>query len=415
MRNHIWMGLGLVAGLALGLLASATGNPVLHAIAEGVRPIGALFLRLLQMVVIPLVATALFVGVAGLGDVRRLGRLGGRALGFFWGTTLVAIGLGFAVAALILPLAEVSPESRARLAALAADTAGAVPRTAAPTSGARFLVELVPANPVRAAAEGQLLPLIVFVSIFAVATAALPPAKREPLLEAGDAVTRALIRVVHWVLYLAAPGIFALVAPAVAEFGWDLVRAMLIYVLAVAVGLGVLVGAIYLPVVRALGRRPLPQFLRASVAPVLMGFSTTSSLAALPAMFDAAERDLKVNSTVASFVLPLGASVNRAGSALFQAVALLFVAGLFGTPIGAGELVQAWAAVFLASLTVAAVPSASVLSLIPAFTAMGLPMTGIPLLLGLDRIPDMFRTATNVAGDVAGAVVLDDVEGSAAG
>ena len=410
MRNHIWMALGLAAGLALGLLASATGAPLLHALAAGVGPVGTLFLRLLQMVVIPLVAAALFTGVAGLGDVRRLGRLGAGALGFFWATTLVAIAIGFAVAALILPLADVSPVHHAQLRALAGDSLTVGAATVAPPGGARFLIELVPPNPLRAAVEGQLLPLIVFVSICAVAAASLPAAKREPLLELADAATRALIRIVHWVLLLAPFGIFALVAPAVAQFGWDLVRAMLVYVLAVVAGVTLLVAAVYLPLVRLLGRRPAPLFLRAALPPVLMGFSTTSSLASLPAMFDAAERDLAVRPAVAGFVLPLGASVNRAGSALFQAVALLFVARLFGTPIGGGTLVQAAAAVFLASLTVAAVPSGSVVSLIPAFTAMGLPLAGISLLLGLDRLPDMFRTATNVAGDVAGAVVLDAVE-----
>lgn len=407
MRNHVWMAAGLVAGLALGLVASATGAPVLHAVADGVRPIGRLFLNLLQMVVIPLVAAALFTGVAGLGDVRRLGRLGSRTLGFFWATTLAAIALGFAVAGIILPLIALSPEHQAQLRALGEDGAAAAPAAA---GGLRFLVDLVPANPVRAAVDGQLLPLIVFVTIFAAAAASLPAARRAPLIDLADAVTRALIRVVHWVLLLAPFGIFALVAPAIAQFGWDLVRAMLVYVLAVATGMVLLVAGVYLPAVRLVGRRPLPLFLRASLAPVLMGFSTTSSLAALPAMFQAAERDLHVDRGVAGFVLPLGASINRAGSALFQAVALLFVARLFGMPIGAGGLLQAGAAVFLASLTVAAVPGGSVVSLIPAFAALGLPVTGIPLLLGLDRIPDMFRTATNVAGDVVGAVILDAIE-----
>ena len=407
MRNHIWMAVGLLAGLVVGLAASATGSPALHALADGARPLGRLFLNLLQMVVIPLVAAALFLGVAGFGDARRLGRLGARTLGFFWGTTLAAIGLGFAVAALILPLAAIPPEHQARLRALGAESSAAAP---APTGGLRFLIELVPSNPVKAAVDGQLLPLIVFVTILAVATTALTPRHRDALVELADAVVHALIRVVHWVLLLAPFGIFALVAPAVARFGWDLVRAMLVFVLAVAAGVSLLVAGVYVPVARLLGRRPVRQLLRAGVAPVLMGFSTTSSLAALPAMFQAAERDLGVDRGVAGFVLPLGAAINRAGSALFQAVALLFVARLFGTPIGAGGLLQAAAAVFLASLTIAAVPGASVVSLIPAFAALGLPAAGIPLLLGLDRIPDMFRTATNVAGDVAGAVILDTLE-----
>jgi Na+/H+-dicarboxylate symporter len=402
------MAAGLLAGLALGLAASATGAPALHAVADGARPIGRLFLNLLQMVVMPLVAAALFVGVAGLGDARRLGRLGARTLGFFWGTTLVAIALGFAVAALILPLATISPEHQARLHALAADALVAAQPAAA--GGLRFLVDLVPANPVKAAVDGQLLPLIVFVTILAAAATALPTRHRETLVELADAVTGALIRVVHWVLLLAPLGIFALVAPAVAQFGWELVRAMLVYVAAVATGVCLLIAGVYLPAAFVIGRRPVTLLLRAGLPPAVMGFSTTSSLAALPAMFQAAERDLRVDRGVAGFVLPLGATINRGGSALFQAVALTFVARLFGTPVGVGGLVQAGAAVFLASLTIAAVPGASVVSLIPAFAALGLPPAGIPLLLGLDRIPDMFRTATNVAGDVAGAVVLDAIE-----
>ena len=410
MRNHVWMAAGLVAGLALGLLASATGSDALHAVAEGVRPIGRLFLNLLQMVVIPLVAAALFTGVAGLGDVRRLGRLGGRTLAFFWGTTMIAIALGFVMAALILPLATISPEHQDQLRALATDSNAVA--TPPPAGGLAFLIDLVPRNPVKAAVDGQLLPLIVFVTILAVATAALPAPRRDVLLALAEAVTGALIRVIQWVLVIAPLGIFALVAPAVAQFGWDLVRAMLVYVLAVAVGVGVLVAGVFVTAVRFIGRRPVPAVLRASVPAVLMGFSTTSSLAALPAMFQAAERDLGVDRRVAGLVLPVGASINRAGSALFQAVALMFVARLFGMPLGAGGLFQAGAAVFLASLTVAAVPGGSVVSLIPAFTAVGLPLSGIPLLLGLDRLPDMFRTATNVAGDVAAAVVLDAVEGT---
>src|SRR5207245_8601556 len=142
-----------------------------------------------------------------------------------------------------------------------------------------------------------------------------------------------------------------------------------------------------------------------------MAFSPPSSLAALPVMLEAAGRDLRVSRTVASFVLPLGASIGRAGSALFQAVAVLFVARLYGVPLGLGGAFQAGAAVFLASFTVASVPSASIVSLVPAFTATGLPLAGLQLLLGLDRIPDMFRTMTNVMGTMSGSVVIAAVEG----
>src|SRR5881296_4777604 len=168
MRSHVWMAVGLAAGLALGLVAAATQQPLLLALAgTWLRPVGTLFLNLLSMVVIPLVATALFAGVAGLGDLRRVGRLGARTLGFFGATTIAAVAIGFLVAALILPLAAVTPEQQAALRDAAQSDAGVVHRAAEqlPT-GARFVVDLIPANPVRGAVEGNLLPLIVFITIF---------------------------------------------------------------------------------------------------------------------------------------------------------------------------------------------------------------------------------------------------------
>src|SRR5439155_1079066 len=279
--SHVWMAVGLAAGLGLGLAAVLTHSPLLVAVTQWLRPLGTLFLNLLSMVVIPLVATALFAGVAGLGDLRRVGRLGIRTLAFLWGTTLAAI----------------------------------------------------------------------------------------------------LIGIVRWVLRLAPLGIFAIVAGAVAQFGVDLIKAMAVFIVAVIAGLAVLIAAVYLPVVALVARVGAWRYLRAIRASLLMAFSTTSSLATLPVMLEAAESDLRISRTVASFALPLGASIGRSGSALFQAVAVLFVARLYGVPLGVGGTFQAGAAVFLASLTVASVPSASIVSLVPAFTATGLPLTGLQLLL----------------------------------
>ncbi len=407
------MAAGLAAGLVLGLAAATTQSPLLLALAgKWLRPVGTLFLNLLSMVVIPLVATALFGGVAGLGDLRRVGRLGTRTLGFFWATSLAAILIGFVIAALFLPLAPITADQQAALREAAAADSGFVRRAAEqlPT-GARFIVELIPTNPVRAAVDGNLLPLIVFVTIFAVAAAALPDEKRRTLTELADVATQTLIRIVQWVLLLAPLGILALVAGAVAQFGWSLVRTMAVFMVAVIAGLALFSAVVFLPAVALVARFGVGRFLRASRASLLMGFSTTSSLATLPVMLAAAETDLRISRTVASFVLPLGASINRSGSALFQAVAVVFVARLYGTALGLGDMFQAGAAVFLASLTVASVPSASVVSLAPAFASTGLPFAGLTLLLGLDRVPDMFRTMTNVLGHLTGAVVVAAVEG----
>lgn len=412
MRNHVWMAAGLLAGLVLGLVAAATQSPALLAVAKSLRPIGTVFLNLLSMVVIPLVASAVFAGVAGLGNLKTLGRLGLRTVAFFWGTTLVAIVIGFAVGAIILPHGAVGVEQQAALRAAALADSSFVRRAVEqmPT-GARFVIDLVPANPLRAAVDGNLLPVVVFVAIFAVAAATLPDEKRLLLTGLANAVMATLIRIVHWVLVLAPLGIFALVAPMVAQFGWAVVKAMAVYILAVIVGITIFIGAVLLPAVAVVARVRIARFLSASLDSMLMGFSTTSSLAALPTMLAAAEGDLKISRSVAGLVLPLGASINRPGSALFQAVAVLFVAQLYGVPFGCPEAFQAGAAVFLASLAVASVPAASVVSLAPAFAATGLPLSGIALLIGLDRIPDMFRTMTNVTGHLTTAVVIAKVEG----
>ena len=409
--SHVWMALGLGAGLGLGVAAAMTRWPSLLALTQWLRPLGTLFLNLLSMVVIPLVATALFAGVAGLGDLRRVGRLGIRTLAFFWGTTLAAILIGLGVAALLLPFTHITPDQQAALRQAAAADSGAVRHAAEQiTTGARFIVELIPSNPVRAAVDGNLLPLIVFVTIFGVAAAALPDEKRHTLTDLADVATHALIRIVRWVLLLAPLGIFAIVAGAVAQFGVQLVEIMAVFIVTVIVGLAVLIAAVYLPVVALVARIDPSTYLRAIRASLVMAFSTTSSLATLPVMLEAAESDLRISRTVASFVLPLGASIGRTGSALFQAVAVLFMARLYGVPLGLGGTVQAGVAVFLASLTVASVPSASIVSLVPAFTATGLPLTGLQLLLGLDRIPDMFRTMTNVFGTLTAATVVAAVE-----
>jgi Na+/H+-dicarboxylate symporter len=337
-------------------------------------------------------------------------------MAFYWGTTVVAIGIGFFVGGVLLPFGAMTPEQQTALRATATmDTSALESAAAQLPGGIQFLVGLVPSNPVRALVDGALLPVVVFVTIFAIAAAGLPAPQRELLTGFSDAASQALIKIVHWVLRLAPIGIFALVMPTVAQFGWSLVQAMLWFVAAVAAGCLLFIGIVYVPLVFAFTRLRPGRFLHDALPAMLMAFSTTSSLAALPTMLESAGRTLKISPGIAGFTLPVGASMNRGGSALYQAVALLFVAQLYGTPLGAGSLLQAGTAVFLASLTVAAVPSGSVVSLLPAFTATGLPLQGLPLLIGLDRVPDMFRTMTNVTGDMAAASVIAGIEGEQVG
>jgi proton glutamate symport protein len=408
------MGVGLGLGLLVGILAYALGrfgHPGLAALVLDLRPVGTIFLNLLSMVVIPLVATALFAGIAKLGDLRMVGRLVVRSLSFFWSTALVAIVIGFAVGSLLVPRDSVTPEQQEALRNAVPTDAAEIQQVAQTIPGfAQFVVQLVPANPFKAAADGNLLPVVVFVTIFGVAAATLPLERRAPLTGIADAVTETLIRIVHWVLLFAPIGIFALVAPLVAVFGWDLLFKIFWFILAVILGLTIFIALVYVPAVAFIAGLAPRRFLRAAFSSMLMGFSTTSSMAALPAMLDAADKDLQLPRPVSGFVLPLGASLNRGGSAVFQAIAVVFIARLYGVPFGASQMLAAGTAVFLASLTVAAVPSGSVISLLPAFSATGLPLAGISILIGLDRIPDMFRTMTNVTGHVASAVVVGALE-----
>ena len=408
------MAVGLLLGLLVGLAAWAlarSGSPGLVDLLVALRPLGTLFINLLSMVVIPLVAAALFAGIAKLGDLRIVGRLVVRALAFFWATALIAIVIGFLVASVLLPRSFMSPEQQGALRAAAGADVSVIQRTAEtiPT-GLQFIVQLVPANPFKAAADGNLLPVIVFVTIFGIAAAALPVEKRTPLTNIADSVTETLIRIIHWVLWFAPIGIFALVAPLVALFGGPLLVAMIRFIIAVIIGVLLFIAAVYLPSVALIARLAPLRFLRAAYPSMLMGFSATSSMAALPAMLDAADNDLHIPRPISGFVLPLAATINRGGSAVFQAIALVFIARLYGIPFGFGEMLAAGTAVFLASLTVASVPSAGVISLFPAVQSTGLPVAGLSILLGLDRIPDMFRTMTNVTGHVSSAVVVAALE-----
>jgi proton glutamate symport protein len=395
MTKNVAIVLGLAAGLALGLIAALTGSTGIERVVHGVAPLGTAFVKLIRLVVVPLVGTTLFSAIATMGDLRRLGRLGAHTLAFLWGTTLIAILIGMAVTAAALPLAGTIT---------IAPVAPLTP-TPPPPGFVDFLLSLIPANPVQAAADGALLPIIVFTALFAAATATLPETQRAKLVELSDAATAALITLVHWVLWTAPIGVFALAAPVAADAGLNVLRSLGVFIGAVIVGLVIFTALIYMPMVRWVARQPVGKFLGAAVEPAAIAFTTTSSVATLPALFDAADR-LELPRPLASFVLPIAASVNRSGSALYQGSAVIFLGHLYGSAISPGQIVAALFATFLVALTIAPVPSASVVTLPPALSAMGVPLDGIGLMLGIDRIPDMFRTVVNVTGDVAAAAVV---------
>ncbi|MDH3732304.1 MAG: dicarboxylate/amino acid:cation symporter [Gemmatimonadota bacterium] len=390
---------GLVLGLALGVIASATGNETLIAIAEASAPFGAAFMRAIQMVVIPLVGVTVFVGVAKIGDPRKLGRLGGASVGFFWLTTLPAIVLGMIVMRVALAFAPpVTPPT------VAAEVASELPGIV------DFLVNLIPRNPFEAAAAGSLLPIIVFTVLFAAATTTLPADKREPLISLGESVSDVLIRLVHWVLLTAPLGVFGLAAPVAARTGIAMLQNLAVFIIAVVAGLFIFMAIIFLPAVRFVGKMPVGKFIKGTIGTYAMGFSTTSSVATLPVMFDDADR-LGLSKETSNLVLPLAASINRPGSALFQGAAVIFLASVYDVSVTPAAIAGAVLATFLAAMTVAPVPSASIMTMAPALDTVGIPLSALGIMLGIDRVPDMFRSATNVVGHLASATVVESLAG----
>jgi len=397
---HVLIALGLVLGLATGLGASATGSEFLHAIAAGSAPFGTAFMNAIRMVVIPLVMAVIFTGVARLGDPRKLGRMGGLTLGFFWITVLPAIVIGML----------------AMKAGLAFAPEMAMPVTAAQDAPelpgfVDFLVSLIPSNPFAAASSGQLLPLIVFTTLLAAATGTLDDKRRETLIGVADAASEALIKLVWWILWTAPIGIFGLAAPVTAQLGWGLVQSLGVFIVSVILGLAFFLSVVYLPLLHFVGGISPVRFFKGTFGAASVAFSTTSTVAALPVMLEEAKGNLGVSETVADLVLPLGASMYRAGSALFQGAAIVFLAHLFDVPFPLAAAGGAVLATFLVSLTVAPVPSSGVMTLAPALDAVGIPISGLAILLGVDRIPDMFRSATNLLGQVTTSVVVSSLVG----
>jgi len=395
--NHLAIALGLLLGLGLGLSAAATGSELLTGLAVAFRPVGTAFINAIQMVVIPLVVVTVFLGVGKLGDLRKLGRLGGLSLGLVWLSYVPAIALGIAGMKLGL---RFSP----------AVTLPATQEAAAPElpGFVDFVVGLIPRNPFEAASDGSLLPLLVFTILLAAATIPLAPEAKETLFTVAKTLGDALIQLVHWILWTAPLGVFALAAPLTAEAGWTMLQSLAVFVITLIILAFVQWGLVYIPALWFLGRKNPLEFHKATLGTTAIGFGTTSSMASLPVMLEEAADNLKLSEEVYPLVLSLLAALNKAGSALFQSASVVFLAHLYDVPLPISSLAGLFVAIFLVALTVAPVPSASVVTLAPALATVGVPMSGLAILFGVDRIPDMFRSAVNMTSHMVWAVVIQE-------
>lgn len=375
------------------------------------HPIGQLFLRLIQMVIVPLVFASLLVGVASLGDVRKLGRLGGKTLGLYLATTAIAVTIGLVCANIIQPGNFMSEADRVSLLSQFSSAAGTrVTAAAQAPSTVDTLLSVVPTNPVASLTNGNMLQIIFFAIVFGISLTLLGPGEATPVVAFFDKVQQAMIILIQLVMELAPYGVAALVAEVVGLSGWSVLQALLVYGLTVVIGLAIHASLVYGSLVQAVARISWLGFMRAIRQAQLIAFSTSSSSATLPVSLRCAQERLGVSSPVASFVLPLGSTVNMDGTALYQGVAAVFIAQVFQMELSLPAQLSIVLTATMASIGAAGVPGAGMITLALVLTTLGVPMAGLALILGIDRILDMCRTAVNVTGDLAVTAVVAKTE-----
>ncbi|MEP6780962.1 MAG: dicarboxylate/amino acid:cation symporter [Gemmatimonadaceae bacterium] len=403
----------LVAGLAVGIAIASSANPMLHTIPGYVEPIGTLWVNALRMTVIPLVVSAILVGVTSLPDSRSVGRLGSRSLLFFGVVLLIAATVGAFAGNAALSQLTIDPVAASALRASAEQATGeAVASATRIPTFAQWLVDLIPSNPIKAAADGAMLPLIVFTLLFGVAITQLNDVSRASLVSFVRAIGEASQTLVRWILIPAPIGVFCISVPLATKLGVASVGAVAYYT-AIVVALNILFTvALYVAVV-VIGRQPIRLFARAAAPSQAVAFSTRSSLASLPAMLDGAENILQIPVAVRSFVLPFAVAMFRCGGAIALPIGVVFAAKLFGIELHTQELVTIVLASVVTTVSAPGIPGGSIIVMVPVLLAVGLPVGAIGLLLGVDTIPDMFRTVTNVTGDMAAAAILNRYEGRA--
>ena len=417
MRRRIDLHWQILIALVLGV-AAGTLFPKDTILPGGASPfavfdfLGSTFLRALRMVIVPLLTGSIISGVVGVGANRGLGRLFSKTFGWYITTSLLAILTGLLLVNLIQPgvigheavgqrlgLSETPPE-------LAASIEG---------RGAGDLVyiiqRMIPPNPVAAAAEGQMLPLIFFCLVFGIAITTLPEAQRKAQLGFWESLFSAMMRLTGWVIMTAPIGIFGLMAKITAASGFAAFAPLAKYGLTVLAALAIHAFIVLPLLVRFIGGLSPVRQAKVMAPALLTAFSTRSSSATLPLTMDRIENGAGVSNRVTSFVLPLGATVNMDGTALYECVAALFIAQAYGVELGVGAQVLVVLTALLASIGAAGIPSAGLVMITIILDAVGLPLEGVALILAIDPVLDMCRTAVNVWSDSCGAIVVARSEG----
>lgn len=394
-RTSNWILLGIIGGIAAAFLGVVVFGEQMLA----VEWLGTLFLRALRMIIIPLVMASIIVGISGMGDVRKLGRMGAWTILYYAATTSLAVGLGLVLVNLIQPGVGIAPGELELPEDFTARE---------PTGLTDIVLSLLSDNIFQSMAETEILPVIVF-SIVLAATLTTLGEKGKPVIEFFDGLNEAVMKIVYALMWLAPLGVFGLVSgrfARVEDLG-ALMGGLGKYMGTVLIGLAIH-GAIVLPLILWLfgGRRPLSYFTNMATA-VLTAFSTASSSATLPLTIEGVERKNKVSRRAAYFVLPVGATINMDGTALYESVAAVFIAQALGVDLTGTQQILVFVTATLAAIGAAGIPEAGLVTMVIVLGAVGLPVEGVGLILAVDWLLDRFRTAVNVWGDSCGAAVIE--------
>lgn len=410
---HARILLGLAVGVTAGVAANvvAGGDPRLVWITDKViEPVGRLFLRLIFMVVLPLVFSALTLGVAGLGDVGRLGRIGLKTFVYTILATGLAVVLGLTVVNVVRPGAGLSPETRAALTA--ESRAPAVTAAANAPVGLDAVLAIVPDNPLRAAVNGDMLAVMFFSLVIGVGIALAPRETVAPFVAVLEGLYAVVMHVIDLAMRLAPLGVACLLFTLTARFGVDVLRELAAYVAVVLGALAFHQFVTYSLILRFLGGIS-PRLFFARIREVMItAFSTSSSNVTLPLALRTTEQALGVPREIANFVLTLGSTANQNGTALFEGVTVLFLAQFYGVTLGLQQQLLVVLMSILAGVGTAGVPGGSLPLLVPVLVTVGIPAEGIGIIFGVDRLLDMCRTVLNVTGDITAAVVVAKSEGT---
>lgn len=403
---------GMLIGIAIGLIALPLKGE--QFVTYWIMPWGQLFIRLLQLIAMPLIFVSLIKGVMGLESVRSFSRLGLRTIVLYLFTTAFAVMLGLSIGLLVKPGNLVDKTKVEQIEAVASDGVVAERMFAAEQVKERgplgFLEDIIPKNIVAAAADNAgMLQVIFFAIFFAIAMLSVPGEKTKTVLQFFDGLNEIIFRMVNYIIAFAPIGVTALMAGLVVSYGGEVsvFVALGAYALCVVGAVAIMVGVFYPTLLRLFTKQPVRKFLKAIYPVQLFAFTTSSSAATLPFTMETVEKELGVSNETASFVLPVGTTINMDGTSCYQAIAILFIAQVLGVELGLYQLLVIVGMTILSSIGTPAIPGGSFVILTMVLTSVGIPPEGLALIIGIDRPLDMLRTAVNVTGDAVVSVIVD--------